>query len=159
MFIVFWFCVSFYGVGSARFKFQEDLELRLIKYKARVERLFRELPKTRQNINVISQGSRSVSSIGANYREACASESARDFLHKATICLKEAKESKYWLLVIYEENLRLRLRMEGLLSESEEIIKIFGKIVSTTRKRLTGNWLVVTDYWLLTDEETSWFAY
>jgi four helix bundle protein len=118
---------------------QGQLVERLIKFNGRVHHLIRNLPRSQPNNNVISQISRSASSIGANYKEVCGSESIRDFLHKSRLCLKEAKETDYWLKVCREDNPQLANRMGALLVEAEEIVKIFGKIVSTTSKRLNIN--------------------
>ncbi len=43
---------------------------------------------------------RSGTSIGANLNEAVSSESKRDFVHKLSIGLKEAKETAYWLRLL-----------------------------------------------------------
>jgi four helix bundle protein len=45
---------------------------------------------------------RAGTSIGANLEEAVASESRRDFIHKNSIALKEARETDYWLRLIIE---------------------------------------------------------
>ncbi|MBS7286001.1 MAG: four helix bundle protein [Kiritimatiellae bacterium] len=47
------------------------------------------------------QVARSVTAIGANYREANRAKSREDFLHKITIVAKEASESEYWLLLLH----------------------------------------------------------
>ena len=39
---------------------------------------------------------KSGTSIGANINESVSAESKKDFLHKLTIGLKEARETKYW---------------------------------------------------------------
>lgn len=43
---------------------------------------------------------RSSTSIGANIIEAFQAESKKDFIHKLSISLKEAHETKYWLKII-----------------------------------------------------------
>ncbi len=47
---------------------------------------------------------RSGTSIGANINEAVASESKRDFIHKLSIALKEARETTYWLHLLKDSN-------------------------------------------------------
>lgn len=46
------------------------------------------------------QLAKSSTSIGANYEEAQAGESKKDFTHKIGIVLKETRESNYWLRII-----------------------------------------------------------
>ena len=48
---------------------------------------------------------RSGTSIGANIEESQAAESAADFIHKLSISLKEARETRYWILLLSESNL------------------------------------------------------
>ena len=74
---------------------------------------------------------RSGTSIGANCSEAKSAQSRKDFLHKYEIALKEARETKYWLEVIMESNLVESNKLQSLLNETTEIIKI---LVTTTRK-------------------------
>ena len=47
---------------------------------------------------------RSATSVGANIHEAVASESKRDFIHKLSIALKEARETSYWLHLLTDSN-------------------------------------------------------
>ena len=78
---------------------------------------------------------RSGTSIGANVREASASQSRKDFLHKMSIASKEARETLYWLeLIIATEITSLDLR--PALTEAEEIDRILSPIVKTTSRSL-----------------------
>ncbi len=73
-------------------------------------------------------------SIGANYEEAQAGQSRADFISKNSICLKEARETFYWLrLLVAAEIISLAL-LGDLLDESEQITKIFGSIVCRSRE-------------------------
>ena len=77
-------------------------------------------------------------SVGANYEEAQAAESSKDFVHKIGIVSKEARESNYWLRVV-NEVLPLKLKSENfqnLLNESFELKKIFISIKLTAQKNL-----------------------
>ena len=78
-----------------------DLEERTMKFARRVRQFVKSLPRTISNREDIAQLIRSSGSIGANYIEANESLSKKDFLMRIKICRKEAKESKYWLLLIY----------------------------------------------------------
>ncbi len=60
-----------------------------------------------QNEYVISkQLLRSGTSIGASVNEALAGESRADFKHKMSIASKEARETKYWLEILEQSQLR-----------------------------------------------------
>jgi four helix bundle protein len=49
---------------------------------------------------------RSGTSIGANIEEALAAQSRRDFLSKMSIASKEARETRYWLVLLQQSKLR-----------------------------------------------------
>jgi len=54
----------------------------------------------------------------------------RDFVHRAKICRKEAKESRYWLKLVYiENNDELEKERAMLIQESTELMNIFGAII------------------------------
>ena len=48
---------------------------------------------------------RSGTSIGANVNEAVAAQTKKDFSYKMSIASKEARETKYWLLLLSKSNL------------------------------------------------------
>ena len=83
---------------------------------------------------LINQLVRSGTSIGANYMEANAASSRKDFRNKIFICKKEAQETKHWLRMLagcYPEN---KEELRKLWKECHELTLIFGKIVSTLRR-------------------------
>jgi four helix bundle protein len=47
---------------------------------------------------------RSGTSIGANIHEAVAGESKKDFIHKLSIAVKEARETSYWLNLLKDSS-------------------------------------------------------
>ena len=107
-----------------------DLEKRTYIF-ARNNRLFvKKLPKTIGNIEDGKQLIRSSGSVGANYIEANESLSKKDFVLRAKICRKEAKESRYWLkLVDTNGNSELEKERQMLIKESTELMNIFGAII------------------------------
>lgn len=89
------------------------------------------LPKTLSNIEYAKQLIRSSSSVGANYIEANESLGKKDFQMHIKICVKEAKESVYWLKLIIETN-KLENTKEGerIINEFQELKKIFSTILN-----------------------------
>ncbi len=78
---------------------------------------------------------RSGTSIGANCSEAKSAQSKRDFISKYEIALKEARETLYWLEIIIEAEVVSLEKCNGLIQETEEIIKI---LVANTLFRYLG---------------------
>jgi four helix bundle protein len=75
---------------------------------------------------------RSGTSIGANANEAVIGSSKRDFTNKMNISLKEAYETRYWLIILWKTGY---LKEHGyLLSKIDELIKILVKIVKTSKE-------------------------
>lgn len=77
---------------------------------------------------------RSGTSIGANVSEAIAAQSKKDFLSKLSIALKEAYETRYWLLLLQEEKYG-NVDYNPYLHDVVEIIKILTAIIL----KLKGN--------------------
>jgi four helix bundle protein len=72
----------------------------------------------------------------SNHGEAQAAESPDDFIHKLSVALKELKESRRWLrLIVKAELVQETQRIEPLLLETEELIRIFAASIRTSRER------------------------
>ena len=72
-------------------------------------------------------------SVGSNYEESDGASSRRDFIAKNRIALKEAKEARFRLRVCRRRNL-LDAKFDPLVQESDELVRILGKIVHTARR-------------------------
>lgn len=79
---------------------------------------------------IINQLVRAGTSVGANYTEANAASSKKDFRNKIFICKKEAQETRYWLRLAksVSENVT---QIEKLDDECRQLVLIFQKITST----------------------------
>lgn len=84
---------------------------------------------------LISQLIRSGTSIGANYMEANAASSRKDFQNKIYICKKEAQETRHWLRMLAECNPDKKEELRLLWKETQELVLIFQKITSTLRDK------------------------
>ena len=116
-----------------------DLEERLLEYAAAIIRLVEKLPNTRAGNHVAGQLLRCGTSALPNHGEAQAAESAGDFVHKLSICLKELRESLRWLRLIQRVPLlKSEPLLASLLRETDELIRIFVSSIRTARKRKAG---------------------
>jgi four helix bundle protein len=75
-------------------------------------------------------------SVGANIREAQYAESKRDFIHKLSISLKEANETKYWLDLIYATELIAEKMYLSFNKDCEEILKLLTAIINSSKQRI-----------------------
>jgi four helix bundle protein len=110
-----------------------DLEDRTFEFAKRVRVFVKQLSKCLGNIEDGKQLIRSSGSVGANYIEANEALSKKDFLMRAKICRKEAKESLYWLKLIDVNNSDLEHERELLQTEAKELTHIFGAIVTKSQ--------------------------
>lgn len=109
---------------------QYDLEERTLKFAADVRNFVRKIPRTISNVEDGKQVIRASGSVGANYIEANEALSKKDFVIRIKICRKEAKETKYWLILVYlGGNKLVEKERASLIKEASELTKIFGSIL------------------------------
>jgi four helix bundle protein len=107
-----------------------DLEKRTFQFAADVRAFVRRLPRTLSNIEDTRQLVDASGSVGANYIEAVEALSKKDFLLRVKICRKEAKESGYWLRLLYTADSReLDRERDELAQEAMELTSIFGSMI------------------------------
>jgi four helix bundle protein len=112
-----------------------ELRDRTKAYASSIVRLFVELPKRREEVDVLGrQLLRSGTSVAANFREASRARSRAEFASKVDTCLQEADESDLWLQFLRDDCHISLPELSELLSETNELISIFVTIVDRTRK-------------------------
>jgi four helix bundle protein len=114
----------------------DDIDERLLDFSVRCGKVVDALPNTPVGRHVAGQLVRCSTSPGANYCEACAAESAKDFIHKLGVCLKELRETHYWLRYSIKRPLLPEKRLAPLLDESEQLCKIIAQSIITAKKGL-----------------------
>jgi len=114
----------------------EDLDERLLDFSVRAGKAVDALPETRVGRHVAGQLVRCSTSPGANYSEARAGESTRDFIHKLGVCFKELRETHYWLRYSMRGVLLPEKRLAPLLDECEQLCKIVAQSIITAKKGL-----------------------
>ena len=79
---------------------------------------------------------RSVTSVGANVREAVNAKSKPDFIHKLSIAQKECDESMYWLEILKETNYISLIEFDSIHKQCSEVLKIIRSIIITSKRKL-----------------------
>ena len=111
-----------------------DLEERTAKFGEQVILMCKSINVDNINNSLINQVIRSATSVGANYCEANASSSRKDFRNKIHICKKEAQETKHWFRMLATSNPEKKEELQKLWNECQELTLIFGKVLSTLNK-------------------------
>jgi four helix bundle protein len=121
-------------------KTKYDLEERLLNYSVRIINIVEKLPNTRTGNHIAGQLLRSGTSPYPNHGEAQSAESPKDFVHKLRISLKELRETQRWLLLIQRIPLiKPAEKLDNILQETEELIKIFVSSIKTTETKNISN--------------------
>jgi four helix bundle protein len=111
-----------------------DLEERLLEFSARIIRLVDSLPNRRSANHLAGQLLRCGTSPFGNHGEVQAAELWRDFIHKLRVCLKELKETRRWLRLLQRAGLLPTSKMASIISETEELIRIFFASIRTAER-------------------------
>ena len=77
---------------------------------------------------------RSGTSIGANVEEGIGAQSKADFISKFSIAYKEARETSYWLRLLYATDYLSKEMSDSLINDAEELYRIIGKIEITSKR-------------------------
>jgi four helix bundle protein len=112
----------------------QNLSERLLAFAVRIGKAVNALPATRLGRHIAAQLIRSGTSAAPNYEEACAAESRGDFVHKLSICLKELRESRFWIRLIIESDLLPKKKMADLQDECAQLCKIVARSIVTAKK-------------------------
>ncbi|QSW87349.1 four helix bundle protein [Flavobacterium endoglycinae] len=79
---------------------------------------------------------RSITSVGANVKEAVNAQSKPDFIHKLSIAQKECDESMYWLEILKETNYISLIEFDSIHQQCKEVLKIIRSIIITSKRKL-----------------------
>lgn len=95
--------------------------------------LSKELQHSKKEFVLSKQLLRSGTAIGALIREAEHAESKPDFIHKMSIALKEANESRYWIDLLHASNYIENSTALKLTDEITQLIKLCASIVKSSK--------------------------
>jgi len=87
---------------------------------------------------LMSQILRAGTSVPSNVEEAQAAQSKADFISKMSIALKEARETHLRLRLLIPANVMALNDLNPLIQEADEIKRIIGAIIVSTKRGGTG---------------------
>ena len=108
----------------------EALENRLIDFAVRSVKLSDALPKNYAGQHFGRQVLRSGSAPALLYGEARGSESSKDFRHKASIIVKELRETHINLRIL-QRSQSINYHIDEIIQENNELISIFVATIKT----------------------------
>jgi len=114
----------------------DDIRENLVAFAVSVMDLCDQLPKTAAGIHIADQLLRSATSAAPNYAEARGAESARDFIHKLGIVLKELNESEVWIDMLVRRKMAEEQPILRVQDQCKSLCRIIAASVRTAKKNL-----------------------
>ena len=105
-----------------------DLEERTARFGEAIVRFTKKIPRDPSNNRLIDQLVGCGTSVGANYCEADERVSKKDFRFTISRCVKEAKETKFFLRMVAASEPQLAEEARQLYREAKELHLIFAAI-------------------------------
>ncbi len=102
----------------------------------KIVKLSQYLVREKKEYVLSKQLLRSGTSIGANAEEAVGGQSEKDFIAKMSISYKEARESRYWIRLLYDTGYITETRKDELIVLIDELLRIIGSIIKSSKLNL-----------------------
>jgi four helix bundle protein len=99
----------------------------------RAVNIYKYLSYSKKEYVLSKQLLRCGTSIGANIEEAIGAQSKKDFIAKMSIAYKEARETKYWLRLLYKTNYIDKISYNSISKDCDELCRIISKILLTSK--------------------------
>ena len=115
----------------------DDIRERLVNFAVMVIDLCEQLPKTQASSHVSLQLLRAATAAAPNYAEARGAESARDFVHKLGIALKELNEAEVWLDIVLRKEMAEPAHALQVREECGALCRILAASVRTAGAKLS----------------------
>jgi four helix bundle protein len=112
------------------------IQTKTFAFAIRIVNTSRFLKNEKREFILSKQMLRSGTSIGANVEEGIGAQSKADFISKFSIAYKEARETSYWLRLLYATDYLSKEMSDSLINDAEEICRIIGKIQITSKRTL-----------------------
>lgn len=108
-----------------------------VQFSIRIINLYKYLCEQKREYVLSKQLLRSGTAIGALVSESVYAQSLRDFISKLQIAIKEANETKYWLLLLTETEFIMKSEHHSMTTDCEELIKMLTSSINTSKQKLS----------------------
>lgn len=114
-------------------RIENAIQTKSYAFAIRIINLYKYLVYEQKEFVLSKQLLRSGTSIGANVEEAIGGQTRKDFFQKITIAYKEARETSYWLRLLFDTKFITPEQSTSINKDIVEILKILTVIQKTTR--------------------------
>ena len=112
------------------------LQTKSFSFAVKVVKLCLQIQKSEKEYILSKQLLRSGTSVGANIEESIGGRSEKDLYHRLIISYKEARESHYWIRLLFEAELINEQQKTDLLEDVEELLRLLGASKRTLKKSM-----------------------
>ncbi|WP_276348211.1 four helix bundle protein [Daejeonella sp. JGW-45] len=112
------------------------IQIKTYAFAIRIVKLYKFLCETRREFVLSKQLLRSGTAPDALSYEAEHAQSKADFLNKMNIALKEANETKFWLLLLKDSHYLTEEEFSSIIPDCSEIIQMLVSTVKTIKSSL-----------------------
>ncbi len=109
------------------------LQEKSIAFSIRIINLKKFLVSDKKEFDMSRQLLRSGTAIGALLMEGEFAQSKKDFINKFHIAIKEANETRYWLLLLSKTDYISKDEFESMKGDCEELIKMLASSIKTAK--------------------------
>ena len=106
-----------------------------ITFAIQIVNLVKDIQQNQKEFILTKQLLRSGTAIGAMLSESEFAESNADFIHKQSVALKEANETRYWLLILNKTKYLDIDKFNIIFSANYEIIKMLISSINTLKQK------------------------
>lgn len=100
---------------------------------------YKQMIENKREFILTKQMVRSITSVGANIREAVNGQTKPDFIHKLSIAQKECDESMYWLELLKATEYISNEEFDSVYYDCEEVLKITKSIIITSKNNIKNS--------------------
>jgi four helix bundle protein len=111
------------------------IQEKCISFATQIVYLVKEIQKNQKEFVLTKQLLRSGTAIGAMLMESEFAESHADFIHKLAIALKEANETRYWLIILNKTDYLEDEFFNNYYSTNYEIVKMLISSINTLKQK------------------------
>jgi four helix bundle protein len=104
----------------------------------RIVKMYQFLCNEKKEFVLSKQLLRSGTAIGALIREAEQAESKPDFIHKLAIAQKEANETDYWLVLLFNSGYLDEKQYNSIINDINELNKLLASIIITSKQNMVN---------------------
>lgn len=127
------------NIHIVKLKMKENIVIsKSFTFSVNIIRMYQSLVAEKREFTLSKQLVRCGTSIGANIEEAVGGISKKEFISKMSIAYKEARETKYWLKLLYATDYLNIEQFNQIGNDCDELLKILYSIIKSSKTPISN---------------------